>query len=163
MNAPTPGSRLAPEPLAEHLERLRRTRDPAPRVALANGCFDLLHPGHVRYFRAARDRADLLVVGLNADPTVRRLKGEGRPLLPARQRAALVAAVDAVDFVTVFHEPTADRLITLLRPDLHCKGTDYVDGVPEADTVRETGGEVALVGGPKAFDTRELIDRLRRL
>lgn len=150
---------LSPEELASRLQELRR--EAGSTVALTNGCFDLLHVGHVRYLQAAADEADLLVVGLNGDRVVRELKGPGRPLMPADQRAEIVAALGPVDFVTVFQEATADRLIRLLRPDVHCKGGDYADGVPEADTVRELGGRVAIVGGPKVESTRDLVDRIR--
>jgi rfaE bifunctional protein nucleotidyltransferase chain/domain len=153
---------MSTERLAEHLDALRQG-EAAPTVALANGCFDLLHVGHVRYLRAASLEADLLVVGVNADATVRASKGPGRPLLPASDRAALVGALEPVDFVTVFDEPTADDLIRRLRPDVHCKGTDYTDGVPEEATVRSVGGRVAIVGDPKDHGTRELIARIREL
>lgn len=150
---------LPPEELAVRLQELRR--ESASTVALANGCFDLLHLGHIRYLQAAAAEADLLVVGLNADPVVRELKGPGRPLMPEAHRVELVASLRPVDFVTVFEEPTADRLIRLLRPDVHCKGGDYADGVPEAETVREVGGRVAIVGGPKVDSTREIVGRIR--
>lgn len=150
---------LTPEELASRLQELRHDR--GVTVALANGCFDLLHVGHVRYLRAAATEADLLVVGLNADGVVRELKGPGRPLMPEGQRAELVASLRPVDFVTVFEEPTADGLIRLLRPDVHCKGGDYAGGVPEADTVREVGGRVAIVGGPKVDSTRDIVERIR--
>jgi len=128
------------------------------RVVLANGCFDLLHVGHVRYLAAARALGDLLIVGLNSDASVRRLKGPGRPLMPAAERAELLAALAAVDHVVVFDDDTADRLVTVLRPAVHAKGTDYTrDTVPEAATVRATGGEVAIAGDPKEHATRDVI------
>jgi rfaE bifunctional protein nucleotidyltransferase chain/domain len=128
------------------------------RVVLANGCFDLLHVGHVRYLQAARALGDVLIVGLNSDAAVRRLKGPGRPLMPAAERAELVSALAAVDHVVVFDEDTADRLVSLIRPAVHAKGTDYTaDSVPEAATVRAGGGEVAIAGDPKAHSTRDLI------
>ncbi len=131
-------------------------------VALANGCFDLLHVGHVRYLAGARAEADVLVVGVNGDASVRRLKGEGRPLLQAADRALLVAALRSVDRVVVFEEDTVERLLLTLRPDVHCKGTDYTaDTVPEREVVRSYGGRVAIVGDPKDHDTRKLIERLR--
>jgi len=131
-------------------------------VALANGCFDLLHVGHVRYLQGARDEADLLVVGVNADDSVRRLKGEGRPLMPAGDRALLVAALKSVDHVVVFAEPDVGELLRALRPDVHCKGTDYTpDTVPERDVVRAYGGRVAIVGDAKDHDTTALLRRLR--
>jgi rfaE bifunctional protein nucleotidyltransferase chain/domain len=128
------------------------------RVVLANGCFDLLHVGHIRYLAAARTLGDVLIVGLNSDTSVRRLKGPGRPLMPAAERVELVAALAAVDHVVVFEEDTADGLVRLLRPTVHAKGTDYTrDSVPEAATVRASGGEVAIAGDPKAHSTRDLI------
>ena len=131
-------------------------------VALANGCFDLIHVGHVRYLAGAKAEADLLVVGVNGDSSVARLKGSGRPLLPAPDRALLVAALRSVDQVVVFEEDDVTRLLLALRPDVHCKGTDYtVDTVPEREVVRSYGGRVAIVGDPKDHDTRQLIARLR--
>ncbi|MET0554368.1 MAG: adenylyltransferase/cytidyltransferase family protein [Vicinamibacteria bacterium] len=136
----------------------------APRVvAFANGCFDLLHVGHVRYLAGARACGDVLVVGVNGDASVRRLKGEGRPLLPAAERAQLVAALRSVDHVVVFDDDDVSRLLLALRPDVHCKGTDYTaDTVPEREVVRSYGGRVAIVGDPKDHDTSRLIARLRR-
>jgi rfaE bifunctional protein nucleotidyltransferase chain/domain len=145
---------LSPERLAERLDEVRAA---GRSIALANGCFDLLHPGHVNYLEGAAAEGDVLVVGVNADDTVRALKGPGRPVMPAADRARVVAALACVDYVTVFVERTADHLIELLRPDVHCKGTDYRDGVPEAETVRRIGGRVALVGGPKIQNTRDIL------
>lgn len=158
-------SRRAPAPLldpqdAGRLAAARRAQ--GARIGLANGCFDLLHVGHVRYLRGARELVDLLIVGINADDAVGAAKGPGRPLLPAASRALLVGALRWVDAVVVFSEPTADALIRLVRPDVHCKGTDYAAGVPEAETVRALGGRVAIVGDPKSHGTRELIARMRR-
>ena len=131
-------------------------------VALANGCFDVLHVGHIRYLQGARREADVLVVGINGDASVRRLKGEGRPVQPAEERARLVAALRCVDHVVVFEEDDVVRLLRELRPDVHCKGTDYTpETVPERDVVREVGGRVAIVGDPKDHDTRVLLSRLR--
>jgi len=131
-------------------------------VAFANGCFDVLHVGHVRYLEGARAEADVLVVGVNGDGSVRRLKGEGRPVLPEGDRALLVAAVRAVDHVVVFADDDVARLLLALRPDVHCKGTDYTpDTVPERDVVRSYGGRVAIVGDPKNHDTRVLLQRIR--
>jgi D-glycero-beta-D-manno-heptose 1-phosphate adenylyltransferase len=132
-------------------------------IAFANGCFDLLHVGHVRYVQAASHEADRLVVALNDDASVRTLKGEGRPILRAAERAELVAALRGVDYVTIFHEPTVAPLLLALRPDVHCKGTDYtVETVPERDTVASYGGRIAIVGDPKGHSTRDLLARLRR-
>ena len=132
-------------------------------VAFANGCFDLLHVGHVRYLESAAREADLLVVAINDDESVRRLKGEGRPILPAADRAELVAALRSVDYVVIFSEPTVGPLLASLRPDVHCKGTDYtVDSVPERDIVLAYGGRTAIVGDPKDHSTRELLSRIAR-
>ena len=132
-------------------------------VAFANGCFDVLHVGHVRYLAGARAEGDVLVVGVNGDASVRRLKGEGRPVMPEDDRALLVGALRVVDHVVVFHEDTVTALLQRLRPDVHCKGTDYTqETVPERDVVRAYGGRIAIVGDPKDHDTRVLLERLRR-
>ena len=139
-----------------------RLRADGKRVVLANGCFDLLHVGHVRYLDAARGLGDVLFVGLNSDAAVARLKGPGRPLMPAAERAEILAGLRAVDHVVVFDEDTADRLVSLVRPAVHAKGTDYTDAsVPEAASVRAAGGRVAIVGDPKDHATRDLIARIR--
>jgi D-glycero-beta-D-manno-heptose 1-phosphate adenylyltransferase len=131
-------------------------------IAFANGVFDLLHVGHVRYLEGARREADRLVVAVNADAGVRALKGPDRPVLSEADRAELVAALRCVDAVTVFDEPTVTPLLQLLTPDVHCKGTDYtVDTVPERDTVRAYGGRTAIVGDPKDHSTRDLLSRIR--
>jgi rfaE bifunctional protein nucleotidyltransferase chain/domain len=134
------------------------TRAAGRRLVLANGCFDLLHVGHVRYLAAARALGDVLIVGLNADASVRRLKGPGRPLVPAAERAEMLAALAAVDHVGVFDDDTPDRLVALLRPAVHAKGTDYTpESVPERASVRAAGGEVAIAGDAKAHSSRDLI------
>jgi rfaE bifunctional protein nucleotidyltransferase chain/domain len=141
--------------------RITDARASGRTVAFANGCFDLLHVGHVRYLEAAAQEADILVVAINDDQSVRVLKGEGRPVLAAENRAELVAALRCVDFVIVFPEPTVGPLLELLRPDVHCKGTDYtVDTVPERDVVRGYGGRIAIVGDPKDHSTRDLLSRI---
>lgn len=130
-------------------------------VAFANGCFDLLHVGHVRYLLAAAREADRLIVAVNADEAAA-TKGPGRPILPAAERAELVAALRGVDYVVVFPEPTVDPLLALLKPDVHCKGTDYtIETVPERATVRAYGGRIAIVGDPKDHSTRDLLSRIR--
>jgi len=149
--------------LEEIAARVAEARRRGRTVAFANGCFDLLHVGHVRYLQGARAEAEVLVVGVNGDASVRRLKGEGRPVMPEDERALLVAALRAVDHVLVFHEDDVSRVLLTLRPDVHCKGTDYTEEtVPERDVVRSFGGRVAIVGDPKDHDTRALLDRLRR-
>ena len=132
-------------------------------IAFANGCFDLLHVGHVRYLEAAAAEADRLIVAINDDGTVERLKGKGRPIMAAAERAELVAALRCVDFVVVFPEPTVGPLLEALRPDVHCKGTDYtVESVPERATVEGYGGRTAIVGDPKDHSTRDLLGRIVR-
>ena len=148
--------------LAEVEARVEEARRAGKTVALANGCFDVLHVGHVRYLQGARREADVLVVGLNGDDSVRRLKGPGRPVLGEQDRALLVAAVRAVDHVVVFAEDDVKGLLLALRPDVHCKGTDYTpETVPEKDVVRSYGGRVAIVGDAKDHDTRSLLRRIR--
>jgi D-glycero-beta-D-manno-heptose 1-phosphate adenylyltransferase len=149
--------------LAGAQARVAEARRAGRTVALANGCFDVLHVGHVRYLEGARREADLLVVGVNGDASVTRLKGPGRPVLGEEDRALLVAAVRAVDHVVVFAEDDVSRLLLALRPDVHCKGTDYTsETVPERDIVRSYGGRVAIVGDPKDHDTRSLLRRVRQ-
>jgi rfaE bifunctional protein nucleotidyltransferase chain/domain len=132
-------------------------------VAFANGCFDLVHVGHVRYLQAAAAEADRLVVAINDDRSVCGLKGPGRPILNEQDRAELVAALRGVDYVVVFPEPTVAPLLLALKPDVHCKGTDYtVETVPERDTVRSYGGRIAIVGDPKDHSTRDLLTRITR-
>lgn len=128
------------------------------RVVLANGVFDLLHVGHIRYLVAARALGDVLFVGLNSDASVRRLKGPGRPVMPQEERAELLAALRAVDHVVVFDEDTADALLHALKPHVHAKGTDYTqDSVPERATARALGASIAITGDPKSHATRDLI------
>jgi len=149
---------MTPSDAARVADRLRAA---GKRIVLANGCFHLLHVGHVRYLEAARALGDVLFVGINADAAVARLKGPGRPLMPAAERAELLAALRAVDHVVVFDDDTADTLITAIRPDIHAKGTDYTpDTVPERDTVRAYGGRVVIVGDPKAHATRDAIETI---
>ena len=140
---------------------VERERREGRTMAFANGCFDLLHVGHVRYLQGAAQEADRLIVAVN-DDVVAGGKGPGRPILPAADRAELVAALRVVDYVVIFPEPTVTPLLQLLQPDVHCKGTDYTaDTVPERDTVRAYGGRVAIVGDPKDHSTRDLLARLR--
>jgi rfaE bifunctional protein nucleotidyltransferase chain/domain len=146
---------------AELVDLVRADRAAGRTIAFANGCFDLLHAGHVRYLQAAAAEADRLVVAVNDDQTAG-TKGPGRPVMTARDRAELVAALRGVDYVTVFPEPTVTPLLELLRPDVHCKGTDYtIETVPERDTVRRYGGRIAIVGDPKDHSTRDLLARIR--
>ena len=135
-----------------------RLRAEGKRIVLANGCFDLLHVGHIRYLHDARKLGDVLFCGLNGDAAVTRLKGPGRPVMPAEERAEILQALRDVDHVVIFGDDTADALVARLRPDVHAKGTDYTAAtVPEADTVRAAGGRVAITGDPKSHSTRDLI------
>jgi rfaE bifunctional protein nucleotidyltransferase chain/domain len=153
--------RVVSEP--ELVEAVARDRAAGRRIAFANGCFDLLHVGHVRYLQGAAAEADRLVVAVNDDRSVAALKGPGRPILKAADRAELVAAVGGVDYVVVFGDATVERLLNLIKPDVHCKGTDYtVDSVPERAVVMAYGGRTAIVGDPKQHSTRDLIARLSR-
>jgi rfaE bifunctional protein nucleotidyltransferase chain/domain len=141
--------------LREHVEQWRRAGE---RIILANGNFDLLHVGHVRYLRGAKELGGKLVVAINSDESVRALKGNGRPVMPAEERAEIVAALADVDAVVVFSELDVRALIREIRPDIQAKGTDYtVDSVPERDTVAEYGGRVAIVGDPKDHSTSEIL------
>ncbi len=143
-------------------ERVLMDRARGLAIALANGAFDLLHVGHIRYLEGAKREADRLVVAVNSDQSVRELKGPSRPILPEADRAELVAALRAVDYVVIFDEPSVTPLLELLKPDVHCKGTDYtVDTVPERDTVRGYGGRIAIVGDPKDHSTSDQLSRLR--
>ena len=143
------------------VDRVARERASGRTIAFANGCFDLLHVGHVRYLEASAQQADILIVALNDDAMVRQLKGEHRPILSAEHRAALVAALRCVDYAVIFPEPTVGPLLQLLRPDVHCKGTDYtVDSVPERAVVESYGGRTAIVGDPKHHSTRDLLTRI---
>jgi rfaE bifunctional protein nucleotidyltransferase chain/domain len=135
-----------------------KLRAAGKRIVLANGVFDLLHVGHVRYLEAAHSLGDVLFVGVNGDAAVTRLKGAGRPLMPAVERAELLGALRAVDHVVVFEEDSADALLSAVRPHVHAKGTDYTQAsVPEAATARAIGAEVAIVGDPKEHATRDVI------
>lgn len=142
--------------------RVAQDRQAGRTLAFANGGFDLLHVGHVRYLEAARREADRLIVAVNDDQSIRGLKGPSRPVLAEADRAELVAALRAVDYVVIFPEPTVTPLLELLKPDVHCKGTDYtVETVPERDTVRAYGGRIAIVGDPKDHSTSDLLTRLK--
>ncbi|MFN8006582.1 MAG: adenylyltransferase/cytidyltransferase family protein [Terriglobia bacterium] len=130
-------------------------------VVLANGCFDLLHVGHIRFLEGAKEQGDVLIVGLNSDSSVQSLKGPGRPVMPGYERAEIIAALACVDYVVLFDELTVENLLLSLKPDIHCKGTDYTpETVPEKDIVKSYGGQIAIVGDPKKHSTRDLIRSL---
>jgi rfaE bifunctional protein nucleotidyltransferase chain/domain len=144
------------------VSRITAEKATGKKIVLANGCFDVLHAGHVRYLAGARALGDLLVVGINSDAQVARLKGAGRPLLPERDRAELIASLEMVDVVTIFDEPTVKELLLAIKPDVHAKGTDYTEEtVPEREVVRSYGGRVAIVGDPKDHSTSEMIRGLK--
>jgi rfaE bifunctional protein nucleotidyltransferase chain/domain len=143
------------------IARVAIARKHGARVVLANGCFDILHVGHIRYLEGAKKLGDVLVVGINSDEQVRVQKGEGRPFVPERERAEIVASIRAVDFVTIFPEPTVEQLLLSIRPDIHAKGTDYTeDSVPERDVVRSIGGRVVIVGDPKDHSSTEMVKKV---
>ncbi|MCU1220301.1 MAG: D-glycero-beta-D-manno-heptose-7-phosphate kinase [Candidatus Angelobacter sp.] len=140
--------------------QVREWRSAGEKIILTNGCFDLLHVGHVRYLRAAKQLGGRLIVAVNSDASTRALKGEGRPRVPDEERAEILAALNDVDAVTVFDAPNVTELVRLLRPDIHAKGTDYTaESVPERDVVIACGGRVAIVGDPKDHSTTELLRR----
>ncbi len=143
------------------IARVAIARKHGARIVLANGCFDILHVGHIRYLEGAKKLGDVLVVGVNSDEQVRTQKGAGRPLVPERERAEIIASVRAVDFVTIFTEPTVEQLLLAIRPDIHAKGTDYTeDSVPERDVVRSFGGRVMIVGDPKDHSSTEMVKKV---
>jgi rfaE bifunctional protein nucleotidyltransferase chain/domain len=146
----------------KRIEELRKIvpqiRAEGRKVVFANGCFDLLHVGHIRYLQGAKDLGDVLILGINSDACVAALKGNGRPLQPEAERAEILASLDCVDYVLLFDAPTVDSILEELKPDIHAKGTDYTEeSVPEAETVRAYGGRVAIVGDSKNHSTKDLI------
>src|SRR5688572_9569603 len=144
-------------------EVMAAERQAGRTIAFANGVFDILHVGHIRYLQGAAAVADRLIVGVNSDESVRELKGTGRPVMAERERAEIVSAIRGVSWVIIFREKSPARLIGLLRPDIHAKGTDYTpDSVPEASVVREYGGKIAIVGDPKDHSTTEILDRMKK-
>jgi len=145
------------------IARVAIARRKGVRIVFANGCFDILHVGHVRYLEAAKALGDLLVVGINTDVQVRALKGAGRPFVTERERAEIIASLRAVDLVTIFPEATVETLLLAIRPDVHAKGTDYTtDTVPEREVVRSYGGRVAIVGDPKDHSSSSMVVRLNQ-
>ena len=144
------------------LDALASEREQKKSIAFANGCFDVLHVGHIRHLQDAARVADVLVVGVNGDDSVRVLKGDGRPLMPAGERAEIISAIRGVGYVIVFDENIPSRLLQTLKPDFQCKGTDYTaDSVPEADVVKAYGGKVVIVGDPKDHSTTAVLEKMR--
>jgi len=147
--------------LSQLREIVRRERTKGRTIVLANGGFDLVHAGHIRYLEAAKKCGDVLIVALNSDASVRKLKGRGRPVLPERERAEILAAFACVNYLTIFDEPNVERILTALEPDVHAKGSDYSKRtVPERETVLAYGGRIAIAGGPKIRSTSEVIPRI---
>ncbi len=148
----------------ELIEQVNSARKSGSKIVLANGCFDLFHVGHIRYLAGAKGLSGFLVVGINSDRQVRRLKGEPRPFMPENERAEILASIRFVDAVTIFDEPTVEELIMAIRPDFHAKGTDYTtETVPERETVRKYGGQVAIVGDPKDHSSTDLITAVTKI
>jgi len=144
--------------LAELKKVIETQKRRGRRVVLANGCFDLFHVGHIRYLRESAGQGDILVVALNSDASVRSLKGAGRPLLPQRERAEVLASFEFVDYITIFREPNVEKVLLALKPNVHSKGSDYtVETVPERETVRSYGGTIFIAGGPKVRSTRDVV------
>lgn len=142
-------------------EIIEKHKQDSKRIVLANGCFDLIHVGHIRYLKESKKRGDILVVALNSDSSVRKLKGKGRPILLENERAEIIASFSFVDYVTFFNEANVERVLLLLKPHVHAKGSDYtVDTVPERETVKSYGGEIAITGGPKIKSTSEVIKEI---
>ncbi|HOR26650.1 MAG TPA: adenylyltransferase/cytidyltransferase family protein [Candidatus Sumerlaeota bacterium] len=148
--------------LAEAAEFARDRQRRGLRVVFANGCFDVLHAGHVSYLNDARQEGDALIVGINSDRSVREIKGPDRPIVPQEDRAELIAAMEAVDRVVIFDEPTAERCLRTIRPDVHAKGTDYTaETVPEREIARELGIRVAISGAPKTNASKQILRAVR--
>jgi rfaE bifunctional protein nucleotidyltransferase chain/domain len=157
--SPTPEKLLARD---QAMALVRRAREQDRSVVLANGCFDLIHGGHVSYLEAAAAEGDILLVGINSDASERQIKGPGRPIMPQDERAELIAGMGMVDAVVIFDEPTCERLLRELRPDVHAKGTDYTaDTVPEREIAKELGIRVAIAGAPKENASKDIISTIR--
>jgi len=144
-------------------EKIEALKAQGKRIVFANGCFDVIHVGHIRYFYAAKERGDALVVAVNSGDSIERRGKRDRPLRPQNERVEILEAPEMIDYVTVFDEPTVDSLLLKLKPHVHAKGTDYtIDNVPERETVLSYGGEIAIVGDPKDHSSREIIEKINR-
>ena len=165
MNSINPTNSFAP--ILERTRLIARVaveRQKGAKIVLANGCFDLFHVGHIRYLAGAKELGDCLIVGINSDEQVKKLKGENRPFMPEQERAEVLSALRFIDFVTIFDEPTVEELILAIRPDFHAKGTDYTtESVPEREIVIECGGQVAIVGDAKNHSSTEIIGKFSEL
>lgn len=141
---------------------VKKWREKGKKIVFANGCFDILHVGHIRYLKEAKELGDLLIVAINSDSSAKKLKGDGRPVTPENERAEIVAAIEYVDYVIIFNEPNVSNLLLTLTPDIHAKGTDYTeDSVPEVETVRAYGGRVAITGDKKERSSTEIIKKVK--
>ncbi len=148
-------------PLEQLTNIIQEKKGQGRKVVLANGCFDLIHVGHIRYLKEAKNRGDILVVALNSDSSVRSLKGRGRPILEAKERAEILSSFSFVDYITFFDELNVEKVLLALQPDIHAKGSDYtVDSVPEKETVKLYGGSISITGGPKVRSTSQLIEEI---
>lgn len=151
-------------PVKELENILNREKAAHRSIVLANGGFDLLHVGHIRYLKAAKKLGDVLVVALNSDHSLRRLKGENRPIIDEKGRIKLISSLSCVDYVTLFDTPSVDALLLVLKPDFHCKGSDYTEeSVPERETVKSYGGKTAIVGGAKVRSTSEIMKAIKKM
>lgn len=151
-------------PLAELKKIIKKEKEEGKIVVLANGCFDLLHAGHIHYLKGAKKLGDILVVAMNSDSSVRKLKGKGRPLLGEEERMEILSSFSCVDYLTIFDEKTVEKVLRALKPHLHVKGSDYSEeSVPEKDIVKSYGGKVAIAGGPKVRSTSEIINKILSL
>lgn len=140
---------------------IKEEKKKGKRVVLVNGCFDLIHVGHIRYLKESRKKGDILVLALNSDSSIRKLKGEGRPVLDEKERVEILSSFSFMDYITVFEEKNVKKVLLALRPEIHAKGTDYtVETVPEKETVRNYGGEIVITGGPKVKSTSQLIKQI---
>ena len=149
--------------LPELTEIIKEHKNQDQKIVLANGCFDLIHIGHIRYLRASKKRGDILVVALNSDSSVRRLKGRGRPLLNLKERVTIISSFSFVDYITSFEELNVKKVLLSLKPDIHAKGSDYTkETVPEKETVKGYGGDIAITGGPKIKSTSQIIEEIAR-
>ena len=147
--------------LSELTQIIQKHKKKGKRIVLANGCFDLIHAGHIRYLRESKARGDILVVALNSDASISKLKGKGRPILNQRERAEIISSFSFVDYLTFFKEQNVAKVLLALKPDIHAKGSDYtVETVPERETVKEYGGKIAITGGPKIKSTSQLIKEI---
>jgi len=146
------------------LQVIERLKSQGKKIVLTNGCFDLIHVGHIRCLKAAKQKGDILIVAVNSDSSSERIKEKGRPVTPEEERLEILSAIECIDYLTLFSESTVDKLITLLKPDIFAKGTDYtIENVPERDTALSIGAQIAIVGDPKKHSSSELIKTIYKI